>query len=776
MSQANRTKKIFIDHNSIVAKSNITKEIKLSDLEKGSKARLLKINTIDKKLKQRFLDMGLTPGVVLSVKNIAPLGSPITLILRDYQLSVRKADLVDLVVEVIWMIALIGNQNSGKTTLFNLLTGSHQKTGNWPGVTLEKKIGKIKNTNQYLLDLPGIYSLSSYSEEEMVSRDYLLEENPRFIINIIDATQLERSLYLTLQLIELNIPLIICLNMNDISKKKGLTIDLKKLEEVLGHPVLEISALKKTGIDKLTKLISSYEPKVNNQLTYYKPEIEEVISNIENNLEHRAKKFIAVKILENDEQISKYETDEIKKIKDDFLNNNDLSIDEEIAHSRYSFIENIKLDIVSHNDDYYKESTSEKIDKVLLNRWLAIPIFILIMMAIYYLAAGVVGTYTVEAIEGLFSSLQEVTGNWLESVGASPWAISLVNKGVIGGVGAVLGFLPQLTILFLLISLLEASGYMSRIAFTLDALFRKVGLSGKSIIPFILGIGCSVPAIMATKTIDDEQEKEMTIYLAPFIPCNAKLPIIALFAGYFFPNNRGLITATFYFMAIVVIALMSLVLKKIAFKKSSTGYISELPTYKLPSPRYVFFDVGGKIWSFIKRAGTVILLSSIIIWFLASMTWSFTYTTNPSESILKTFGDILSPIFYPMLGTRNWGASVSAIQGLVAKENVVSTMGVIAGLTEEAVEALGSNPTQEQLTQLFGSNSTSLFATFTGLSAFSFMTFNLFSAPCFGAIGAMREAFGSTKKMWLAVILQTTFAWVLASLIFGIGTLIGVMF
>lgn len=673
------------------------------------------------------------------------------------------------------MIALIGNQNSGKTTLFNLLTGTQQKVGNWPGVTLEKKVGTIKSTNHEIVDLPGIYSLSSYSSEEMISRDFLLKENPSLIINVLDITQLERSLYLTMQLIDLKIPMIITLNMKDLADKKGIIIDLNKLNEILQYPVLEISALKKTGVDELVDIIETAKAHDPVDIKYFSDDIEMAISKISNQIDHRSNRFIASKLLEDDNLIKDFETDDTKKISETLIKQNNYQIDEEIAHQRYSFIEKMKKESVSYNENFYKESLTRKIDKIVLNRWLAIPIFILIMAGIYYLSAGVVGGFTVGLMEGLFESLSEVTETWLDSVGASPWAISLVVNGVIAGVGAVLGFVPQLAILFLLISLLEASGYMSRIAFTLDQVFRKVGLSGKSIIPFILGIGCSVPAIMATKTIDDEQEKEMTIYLAPFVPCNAKLPIIALFAGYFFPNNRGLITIAFYFMSIVVIGLLAFILKKLAFKKTSTGYISELPTYKLPSARYVTRDVLGKIWSFIKRAGTVILLSSIIIWFLASFTWSFSYTTDPSHSILRTFGDILAPIFYPMLGTLNWGASVSAIQGLVAKENVVSTMGIIANLTANAVESLGSNPTPEALRALFGSEANTLFSTFTGLSAFSFMTFNLFSAPCFGAIGAMRDAFGSRKKMWLAVLLQTGFAWLLASAIFGIGSLIGVM-
>ncbi|MGI6781888.1 MAG: ferrous iron transport protein B [Acholeplasmataceae bacterium] len=673
------------------------------------------------------------------------------------------------------MIALVGNQNSGKTTLFNLLTRTQQKVGNWPGVTLEKKVGVIKSTDHKIVDLPGIYSLSSYSSEETISRDYLLYENPSLIINVLDVTQLERSLYLTMQLIDLQIPMIITLNMKDLADKKGIKIDLDKLKSILKYPIVEISALKKIGIDSLVETINQSKESTPHQIKYFCDDIEQAIDEISNHINHPSKRFIASKLLENDELLKKYETDEIIELRNNLIAKNQYEIDEEIAHQRYSFIEKIKQEAVTYSDKYYEESISNKIDKIVLNRFLAIPIFIVIMAGIYYLSAGVVGGFTVELMETLFESISNSTETWLESVGASPWAVSLVVNGVIGGVGAVLGFLPQLAILFLLISLLEASGYMSRIAFTLDQVFRKVGLSGKSIIPFILGIGCSVPAIMATKTIDDEQEKEMTVYLAPFIPCNAKLPIIALFAGYFFPNNRGLITASFYFMSIVVIGILAFILKKLAFKKTSTGYISELPTYKLPSVRYVVRDVLEKIYSFIKRAGTVILLSSIIIWFLASFTWTFSYTTTPSTSILKTIGDILSPIFYPLLGNLNWGASISAIQGLVAKENVVSTMGIIANLTEEAVEALGSNPSPEALRALFGSEANTLFSTFTGLSAFSFMTFNLFSAPCFGAIGAMRDAFGSSKKMWLAVLLQTGFAWVLSALIFGVGSLIGAL-
>lgn len=651
------------------------------------------------------------------------------------------------------MIALVGNQNSGKTTLFNLLTGSNQKIGNWPGVTLEKKIGIIKETGCRIVDLPGIYSLNSYSDEEKISRNYLLSEKPRKIINVIDVTQLERSLYLTMQLIELDIPMVIVLNMQDIAIKNGIKIDVNKLSEILKRPVIEISASKKTGIENLLNLTCNDNHFDLKQISYFDSPLLDAIKKIENKIDHPSKRFLATKILEGDLDLDVFDEGEVADLKLQVTSFYNMELDELISTERYDFISEIKKEVVSYEDSFYKPTITNKLDKIFLNRFLAIPIFILVMAGIYFLSAGVVGNLTVEWMESLFESLSSWTAKSLANVGASPWSISLVVDGVIGGVGAVLGFVPQLIILFLLISFLEASGYMSRIAFSLDAIFRKVGLSGKSIIPFILGIGCSVPAIMATKTIDDEQEKEMTIYLAPFIPCNAKLPIVALFAGYFFPSHRGLVTIGFYFMSIVVIFIMSLILKKIAFKKESTGYISELPTYKLPSVKYVAKDVWYKVWSFIKRAGTIILLSSIIIWFLASITWGFIYTDNPGESILKTIGEIVSPLFYPILGTRNWGASVAAIQGLVAKENVVSTIEVILGLSNQTITDI-----------------------FTPLSGFTFMTFNLFSAPCFGAIGAMKDAFGSRKKMWYAVLLQTGFAWALSSLIFGIGKLIEVIF
>ena len=404
------------------------------------------------------------------------------------------------------------------------------------------------------------------------------------------------------------------------------------------------------------------------------------------------------------------------------------------------------------------ESVSDKLDKVFLNKWLAFPIFIIIMFLVYYLSVGVVGSYTVDFIGGCVDNLKEVVENSLSGIGVSDWLTSLVVDGVISGVGAVLGFVPQLIILFLCISILETTGYMSRIALLLDKVFRKIGLSGKSLIPFIVGSGCSVPGIMGSRIIENDDERTMTTILTPFIPCSAKLPIIALFAGYFFPDNSGLASASLYFFAIVVIILGALLMKKFIFKHTSSTYISELPDYKVPSVRYVLKDVLDKVMAFIKRAGTTILLCSIVIWFLLSFSFNLQYGVEVEDSILADVGNKISWVFYPMLGERSWGATVSAIQGLVAKEQVVSSMAVINGLAED----------NEEGSKIF--NSTGVFGFFTAASAYAFMVFNLFSAPCFGAIGAMRRELGSRKKLFKAVAFQTLLAWILATIVYQIGS------
>lgn len=627
-------------------------------------------------------------------------------------------------------IVLVGNQNSGKTTLFNTLTGMNAKIGNWPGVTIEKKVGIIKNTDYELVDLPGIYSLSPYSIEEDVSKKFILEEKPDVIINIIDSTSLERSLYLTTQLLELDCKIIIALNMVDILEKKGFIINEKELERSLQTKVLKISALKGTGIDRL--IIEIGEPNKKRNLSFYDVQTEQKIKQKELELQIPNKRFVAIKQLEEDSEF-----------------------EEIIATERYNFIENIKKNVIIKNVSKSQENMSDKLDKVFLNKWLAFPIFVGIMFCVYYLSVGVVGRFTVDFISQAIQNLSQNVRGVLENLNVSEWLNSLIVDGIIAGVGSVLGFIPQLIILFTCISLLETTGYMSRIALLLDKIFRKIGLSGKSLIPFIIGSGCSVPGIMGTRIIENSNEREMTTILTPFIPCSAKLPVIAMFSGYFFDKYSGLVSASLYFLAITIIILSAMVMKKWIYKNNNSTYISELPEYKLPSAKYVFKDVFDKTISFIKRAGSVILMCSIIIWFLLSFSFKLEYGVNVENSILSWIGRAISWMFYPMLGVNSWGATVSAIQGLVAKEQVISSMTVIAGLSEEASG------------QIFKAG---IFSFFTPASAYAFMAFNLFSAPCFGAIGALEKELGTFEKMLKVVIFQIVFAWSLAVLIYQVGT------
>lgn len=627
-------------------------------------------------------------------------------------------------------IVLVGNQNSGKTTLFNTLTGMNAKIGNWPGVTIEKKVGIIKNTDYELVDLPGIYSLSPYSIEEDVSKKFILEEKPDVIINIIDSTSLERSLYLTTQLLELDCKIIIALNMVDILEKKGFIINEKELERSLQTKVLKISALKGTGIDRL--IIEIGEPNKKRNLSFYDVQTEQKIKQKELELQIPNKRFVAIKQLEEDSEF-----------------------EEIIATERYNFIENIKKNVIIKNVSKSQENMSDKLDKVFLNKWLAFPIFVGIMFCVYYLSVGVVGRFTVDFISQAIQNLSQNVRGVLENLNVSEWLNSLIVDGIIAGVGSVLGFIPQLIILFTCISVLETTGYMSRIALLLDKIFRKIGLSGKSLIPFIIGSGCSVPGIMGTRIIENSNEREMTAILTPFIPCSAKLPVIAMFSGYFFDKYSGLMSASLYFLAITIIILSAMVMKKWIYKNNNSTYISELPEYKFPSAKYVFKDVFDKTISFIKRAGSVILMCSIIIWFLLSFSFKLEYGVNVENSILSWIGRAISWMFYPMLGVNSWGATVSTIQGLVAKEQVISSMTVIAGLSEEASG------------QIF---KTGIFSFFTPASAYAFMVFNLFSAPCFGAIGALEKELGTFEKMLKVVIFQIIFAWSLAVLIYQVGS------
>lgn len=669
-------------------------------------------------------------------------------------------------------VALVGNQNSGKTSLFNVLTGTNQKVGNWPGVTIERKEGKIKGTDITIVDLPGIYSLSPYTAEEEVSRKYAIEEHPDLIINIVDATSIERSLYLTTQLLELDTKVIIALNMSDMLEKKNIKIDEKILEKYLHTTTIKISALKNTGIDELIEIIKNDEEEDNLHLPIYEQKVEEVISTIMRI--KQVNRFEAVKILERDERYEHMITDSIRYLIEKLEIEYGYDTEQMIANQRYNYIEKAKNECMVVTKS--KETVTDKLDKVFLNKWAAIPIFICIMALIYFLTVGLVGNWTIDLVDNLFNKLSLALGGsgvdgeqlgLLVKLGASDWIVSLVCDGIVAGVGAVLNFIPQLIILFLCISILETSGYMSRIAFLLDRVFKKFGLSGKSLIPFIVGSGCSVPGIMTARTVEDEDERRITIMCTPFIPCSAKLPIIVLFAGEIFGKNtstfsKGLIAASLYFLAIIVILISATVMKKFFFKGSPTSFISELPEYKLPSIKYVARDVFDKTVAFIKRAGTIILICSIVIWFLLSFNWKFEYGVSVENSILASIGNAFAWFFYPMLGHWSWEATVSAVQGLVAKEQVVSSMNIIAGLAESTEGGA-----------LFASKA---FSFFTPASAYAYCVFNLFSAPCFGAIGAMRRELGSTKKMLQAVLFQTGLAWLLGCVVYGIGTLISLIF
>ena len=673
-------------------------------------------------------------------------------------------------------IALVGNQNSGKTTLFNTLTGTNQKVGNWPGVTIERKEGKIIGTDIEIVDLPGVYSLSPYSTEEEISRQFAMEEKPDLIINIIDATSIERSLYLTTQLLELDTDVVIALNMSDVLARKGITINVNKLSETLKTTIVLISAKKNLGIDQLIQVIKDGGYLKNSHSQIFDEKVENLITMISKKIKVNHKRFASVKIIEKDRDYRALLSDDlafkVNEIEDEYK----MDSEQLIADQRYKYIVNIKEKCSTCINQ--GESRTDKLDRIFLHKYFALPIFAVIMAIVYFLSVGVVGGLTVDFVGALFDGSQtiyvlgrevpfEIMGlgplmsQWLSNLGASPWAVSLVVDGIIAGFGAVSSFLPQLIILFLCLALLETTGYMSRIAFFLDRVFKKFGLSGKSLIPFIVGSGCSVPGIMASRTVETEEERRMTAILTPFVPCSAKLPIIALFAGYFFSSFAWLVTLSLYLMAIIVILLSAIILKRFVYKNTISSYLSELPEYHTPSFIYVFRDVFDKTWSFIKRAGTVIVLASIVVWFLGSFTWTFNYIDGVNyhieNSILAGLGNALAWVFYPMLGGNwSWGATVSAIQGLIAKEQVVGSLEVIAGL-----EGSGN--------AIFD---TGMFAFFNGWSAFAFMVFNLFSAPCFAAIGAMRKELGSTKAMFKAVFFQTGIAWVLATFIGVIGWLV----
>ena len=721
-------------------------------------------------------------------------------------------------------IALAGNPNSGKTTLFNALTGSNQYVGNWPGVTVEKKEGKLKgNKDVLIMDLPGIYSLSPYTLEEVVSRNYLIDEQPDVILNIIDGTNLERNLFLTTQLTELGIPVVVAVNMMDIVKKNGDKINTQNLSKALGCQVVEISALKGTGIMEAAQAaLQMAKGGTTVPQHSFSGSVEHAIAHIEEAVLHsmpeEQQRWYAIKLFERDAKIIeklKLEASALSHIEADIVNcENELDDDSEsiITTERYTYIDSIIKDCCKIKSKG-KLSTSDKIDKVVTNRWLALPIFAIVMFIVYFVSVTTVGGVATDwANEGVFgdgwhllgigsSEYEEAIGdfeaaleaaseaepaaeleaeepdpadygvwvpgipmlveNLLVSIDCADWLQALIIDGIIAGVGAVLGFVPQILILFIFLAFLEGCGYMARIAFILDRVFRKFGLSGKSFIPILIGTGCGIPGIMASRTIESDRDRKMTIMTTTFIPCSAKLPIIALIAGALF-GGAWWIGPSAYFVGIAAIICSGIFLKKTKmFAGDVSPFVMELPSYHMPTVGSILRSMWERGWSFIKKAGTIILLATIFVWFTSAYGWadgSFG-AVEMDDSILATIGNTIAWIFTP-LGWGNWQSAVAAITGLIAKENVVGTFGIIFGFAEVA----------EDGAEVWGQ----LAASFTSLSAYSFLLFNLLCAPCFAAMGAIRREMNSGKWFWFAIGYQCVFAYIVALCVYQLGMLFSV--
>lgn len=682
-------------------------------------------------------------------------------------------------------IALAGNPNSGKTTLFNALTGSNQYVGNWPGVTVEKKEGKMKsNKDVTLVDLPGIYSLSPYTLEEVVARNFLIDEKPDAILNIVDGTNLERNLYLTTQLAELGIPVVIAINMMDVVVKSGDKIDIEKLGIGLGCKVVEISALKGTGIDDAAKeAINAAHQERKSPMLMFSGFVEHAIAHIEeasvHHLPEEKQRWYAIKIFERDskvlesldidaDKISHMERD-IQKVEEAFDDDSE-SI---IINERYEYIAKV-LSTCYKKRSVGKLSTSNKIDRIVTNRVLAIPIFVVAMWLVYTISIGTIGDWTVGFMnDTLFGEwIVPAVTQGLTSVGCDAWLVSLIADGIVGGVGAVLGFVPQMVILFLLLALLEDCGYMSRIAFIMDKLFRKFGLSGKSFIPMLVASGCGVPGVMASRTIEQDRDRKMTIMTTCFIPCGAKMPIVGLISGALFGNSATVATAA-YFIGIGAVVVSGIILKKTkAFSGNPSPFVMELPAYHAPVPGNVMRVTVERGWSFIKRAGTVILAASIIIWVLNSLSFDggFHYITeaNQGASILEYIGKGIAYLFIP-IGFGNWQAAVATILGFVAKEEVVGVFGTLSEMLPESADLLAE--VEEGVSagvaligrEFFGGSK---------LSAFSFMIFNLLCAPCFAAMGAIRREMNNAKWTAGAIAYMCVFAYAISLMVYRIGLLI----
>jgi len=674
-------------------------------------------------------------------------------------------------------IALAGNPNSGKTTLFNVLTGSNQFVGNWPGVTVEKKEGKLKgHKDVVIIDLPGIYSLSPYTLEEIIARNYLINERPDAIINIVDGSNLERNLYLSTQLLELGIPVIMAINMMDIVKKKEDKIHIDKLSKNLGCEIVEISALKEEGISTLIdSAINLVNKKAKTTIVHkFSDTVEDIIRTVEvkldNEIPQEQKRFFAIKLLEKDEKIySLLKTvpdvsEHIEKL-ESAMNDDVESI---ITNERYEYITSIIKECYTKSSKE-KLTTSDKIDRIVTNRILALPIFAVVMFLVYYISITTVGTWATDwANDGVFGEGWSLFGleipgipvlveSGLSAIGCADWLQSLIIDGIIGGVGAVLGFVPQMLILFMFLAFLESCGYMARVAFIMDRIFRKFGLSGKSFIPMLVGSGCGVPGIIASRTIENDRDRKMTIMTTTFIPCGAKLPIIALIAGALF-NGAWWVAPSAYFVGIAAIIISGIILKKTRiFSGDPAPFVMELPAYHMPTVKNVLKSMWERGYSFIRKAGTIILLSTVVVWFAENFGFSngaFGMVEDMNDSLLAALGGIFAPVFKP-LGWGDWKAAVAAITGLVAKENVVGTFGVLYGFAEVA----------EDGAEIWGT----LAANMSTIAAYSFLVFNLLCAPCFAAMGAIRREMNSAKWFWIAIGYQTGLAYIVSLCIYQIG-------
>lgn len=664
------------------------------------------------------------------------------------------------------LFALAGNQNSGKTTLFNQLTGSNQHVGNFPGVTVEKKEGTVrKHKDVSVVDLPGIYSLSPYTPEEVVSRDFIVSEHPDAIINIVDATNLERNLYLTLQLLELRVPMVIALNMMDEIRANEGFIDVEKMESELGVPVVPISASRNEGIGELIRIAidTAASKKRPQRLDFCTGEVHKAIHSVSHLVEQKAlaqgfsARFAATKLIEGDEplaerlKLSESENDILGHFVDEMEKALGTDREAAMADMRYAYIEKLVSKTVTKPRQSKEQLRSLRIDKVLTHRFFAIPIFLIIMLVIFWLTFGSLGALLSEAFELGIGSLIELADSGLKSLGVSAWMNSLIVDGVLAGVGSVLSFLPVIVLLFFFLSILEDTGYMARVAFVMDRLLRKIGLSGRSFVPMLIGFGCSVPAIMATRTLPSERDRKMTIVLTPFMSCSAKLPIYAVFTAAFFARGQALVMISLYVMGITVAVLSGLLLKSTVFKGKSVPFLMELPAYRFPSPKSVLLHMWDKAKGFIRRAFTVIFVASIVIWFLQSFSWSFDMVSDSSKSILASIGSLIAPVFVP-LGFGDWRASTALLTGFTAKEAVVSTLSVLIPGGASGLQAL-----------------------FTPLTAFAFLTFTLLYMPCVAALVATRRELGSTKGALFAVLYQTGVAWIIAFIVFQGGRLLGIL-